>query len=190
MRTVENTYEEPADADHKRRSIMSRLRITALVAAAALLALLGATGPVAADRSGRTFSAELEGFQEVPVISSTGSGEFELRISSDESAIEFELSYENLEGTTTLAAHIHPGQRSVNGGVSVFLCGGGGRPPCTPGSGTFTGTITAADVIGPVPQGIAPGELAELVAAMREGVTYVNVHTNKHPGGEIRGQIK
>jgi hypothetical protein len=90
----------------------------------------------------------------------------------------------------TTASHIHLGQKDVNGGVSVFFCGGGGRPACTPTSGSFTGTITAADVIGPAGQGIAPGEFAELLAALRAGETYVNVHTNKHPGGEIRGQIK
>jgi len=74
--------------------------------------------------------------------------------------------------------------------VSVFFCGGPTTPPCTPGSGSFSGSFTAADVIGPVAQGIAPGELSELIAAIREGQTYVNVHTNKHPGGEIRGQVR
>lgn len=43
------------------------------------------------------------------------------RITHDESAIEYTLSYENLEGTTTAAAHIHLGQRDVNGGVIAFL---------------------------------------------------------------------
>jgi hypothetical protein len=45
-------------------------------------------------------------------------------------------------------------------------------------------------VIGPITQGIDPGELSELIAAIRAGKTYVNVHTNKHPGGEIRGQVR
>jgi hypothetical protein len=43
---------------------------------------------------------------------------------------------------------------------------------------------------GPAGQGIAAGELSELIAAIRAGRTYVNVHTNKHPGGEIRGQVR
>jgi hypothetical protein len=50
--------------------------------------------------------------------------------------------------------------------------------------------VTAADVIGPNGQGIAPGEFAEVLAAMREGVTYANVHSTRNPPGEIRGQIK
>lgn len=135
-----------------------------------------------------TVRAVLSGFNESPAISSTGSGAFVARIS--ENSIEYELSYEGLEGTVTTQSHIHLGQADINGGVSVFLCGGGGRPACTPASGTFTGTITAADVLGPTSQGIAPGEFQELVRAILKGATYANVHTDKHPGGEIRGQIR
>ena len=42
----------------------------------------------------------------------------------------------------------------------------------------------------PTPQGIEPGAFAELVAAIRAGHTYVNVHSTKWPGGEIRAQIR
>jgi hypothetical protein len=52
-----------------------------------------------------------------------------------------------------------------------------------------TGRITAADVVGPTGQGIAPGELDELIIAIRSGVAYANVHSSKFPMGEIRGQI-
>jgi len=170
---------------------MKRAKITALASAAALVTMLAVLTPAGADggRKSNSVKADLDGFQEVPAISSTGSGEFQARIAGDDSSFDFELSYEGLEGTSTLAAHIHLGQAGVNGGVSVFLCGGGGRPACTPTSGTFTGTATASDVIGPAGQGIAAGEFDELLRAMREGATYANVHTNKHPGGEIRGRI-
>jgi hypothetical protein len=173
---------------------MKRLRFTALVAAIVLLATLGvaALPGAAGNRKSNSLKAELSGFEEVPAISTTGTGELRITIANDESSFDYELSYEGLEGTmnTTGASHIHLGQKGVNGGVSVFICGGGGRPPCTTPSGTFTGTVTASNVIGPAGQGIAVGEFAELLRAMREGVTYVNVHTDKHTGGEIRGQIK
>ena len=52
-----------------------------------------------------------------------------------------------------------------------------------------TGTITAANVVGPVGQGITAGEFEELVRAILAGVTYVNVHNATFPSGEIRGQI-
>ena len=169
---------------------MKRSRIAALAAAVALPAILGTLSSVAADGDGgrQSLKARLKGFEEVPAISSIGTGELRLKI-VDEEAIEFELTYRDLEGATTSAAHIHLGQKDVNGGVSVFFCGGA-RPPCTPDSGTFTGTITAADVLGPAAQGIAAAEFGELLRALRAGKTYVNVHTDKHPGGEIRGQIK
>ncbi|HYU44186.1 MAG TPA: CHRD domain-containing protein [Vicinamibacteria bacterium] len=150
-----------------------------------MLALAATAAPVRADQ---TVKARLQGFNEVPAISSTGSGEFTAHIRGD--AVDWELSYQGLEGTVTTAAHIHLGQKDVNGGVSVFFCGGPTTPPCTPASGSFSGTFTASDVIGPVAQGIAPGELSELIAAIRAGQTYANVHTNKHPGGEIRGQVR
>jgi hypothetical protein len=156
-----------------------------IVALAALVAVLGAPTIVADEGEG--VEAELSGFEEVPAVSSTGQGEFEAEIGA--AAIEFELRYEALEGMTTLAAHIHLGQKDVNGGIIAFLCGGGGKPACTPTAGTFSGTITAADVLGPDAQGIAPGEFDEVVRAIRAGKVYANVHTDKHPGGEIRGQI-
>jgi hypothetical protein len=89
--------------------------------------------------------------------------------------------------TAVKFAHIHFGQFGVGGGVAAFLCGGG-KPACPP-SGEVTGTITASDVVGPAAQGIAPGEIDELIAAMRHGVTYANIHTDAFGDGEIRGQI-
>jgi hypothetical protein len=153
---------------------------------------LGAASYVVAQgdsSSVRHVRAEMNGYQEPPSISTTGEGSFTASIDDESRTITYELSYSGLEGTTTIQAHIHLGQRSVNGGVSTFLCGGGDKPPCPQTSGTVEGIIDAADVTGPVAQGIAAGEFEELVQAIRAGHTYANVHTNKHPGGEIRGQI-
>ena len=167
---------------------MKLLRIVAISAVLTFLLALVCAPMMSASNDGHR--ARLNGFEEVPAISSTGSGELRLKIDEDTQTIEYELSYENLEGTTTGAAHIHIGQPAVNGGVVLFFCGGGGKPACTPTSGTFTGTLGVADIV-PVPaQGIVAGEFGEVVRAIRAGSTYVNVHTNKHGGGEIRGQIK
>jgi hypothetical protein len=133
--------------------------------------------------------ARLAGLSEVPAVSSTGSGKFTARISRDGATITYRLTYRNLEGAVTNAAHIHLGQPDVNGGVSAFLCGGGGKPACPPSEGTVEGVIIAADVVGPAGQGIAATELPELLRAIDKGVTYVNVHTDKHPSGEIRGNV-
>jgi len=160
-----------------------------VLAGFAVTSLLYVGSVVCADDDRDHFKARLQGFNEVPAISSTGTGKFRARI-NDDSSIVFELTYQDLEGTVTNAAHVHLGNKSDAGGVSFFLCGGGGRPLCTPTSGTFTGTVIAADVTGPTAQGIAAGEIAEIIRAMRAGITYANVHTNKHPGGEIRGQVR
>lgn len=132
------------------------------------------------------FRARLQGYEEVPSISTVGKGTFRAEV--DDSTIEYKLTYTT--ETAAQAAHIHLGQRSVNGGVSAFLCGGGDKPPCPPAGGTVSGVIDPSDVIGPNGQGIEPGAMNELLAAMRAGVTYANVHSTRFPGGEIRGQIR
>jgi hypothetical protein len=133
----------------------------------------------------------LIGYQEVPAISTEGNGTFRARMVDDD-AFTFKLSYDELSSHVQ-QAHIHFGQRSVNGGISVFLCSNLPNPPAgtaaCPESGQVTGTVTAADVVGPTDQGISPGEFEELLDAIRAGVAYVNVHTDTFPTGEIRGQL-
>ncbi|MEK6283862.1 MAG: CHRD domain-containing protein [Acidobacteriota bacterium] len=140
---------------------------------------------------GKTIRARLIGYEETPLsLSTTGRGNLRARINESAQTITYRLTYSDLEGATTTAAHIHLGQRRTTGGVSAFLCGGGDKPPCPSTGGTVNGVIDAADVIGPTGQGIAAGEFDELVRAIRSGYTYANVHTNKYPSGEIRGQIR
>ena len=142
----------------------------------------------------QTVHASLSGYQEVPAISSTGSGSFRAKIDEAAGTIHWELSYNGLEADA-LQSHIHFGQSGVNGGVSAFLCtnlgnGPAGTLPCPQRSGELSGVITSSIVVGPAVQGIGPGEFAELVAAIRGGVAYVNVHSTGWTGGEIRGQVK
>ena len=164
-----------------------------------LLAVAGMitwSGTGMADRGGKgddnanVLHADMRGYDETPSVSSTGSGEFTARISRNEDAIDYDLSYQDLEGPTILFAHIHLGERHIQGGVSAFLCGGGGKPACPPAPAEVHGRIVAADVVGPAAQGIAAGELDELIRALRAGAAYANVHTDKQPSGEIRGQIR
>ena len=114
--------------------------------------------------------------------------------SSPGDKITYSLSYSALEGTVT-QAHIHLGSPAQVGGISVFFCSNLGNGPagtqaCPPAPATVTGTVRPADVIGPAGQGIDPSQFAELVAAIRAGATYVNVHSTKYPVGEIRAQLE
>ncbi|HXV82355.1 MAG TPA: CHRD domain-containing protein [Candidatus Binatia bacterium] len=149
----------------------------------------------AAAAGGKTVvhSDELTGYQEVTPagVSSLGTGSFSATIDENTSMISFQLTYTGLSAAATVA-HIHFGSRFTSGGVSAFLCGGTMKPACPPGTATeavVTGTIIPSDVVGPEGQGIAPGEFAEFVRAIRAGMTYVNVHNANFPSGEIRGQI-
>lgn len=169
------------------------MKLHAMKWAVALLALvlMGSGG------HGKRISldARLSGYLETPAsISTNGKGSFEIVVNSQRSTAEYELEYEDLEGSQVLFAHIHLGQPGTSGGVMVFLCSNTGAPvptPACPGpaGGTVTGTLTADDVLGPAAQGIAPGEFDEFVRALRKGAAYVNVHTDLYPSGEIRGNI-
>jgi CHRD domain len=170
---------------------MRKVLLLASVGAVALM-VVGASYAVQAGGKGNGFSARLTGPEETPMsISTNARGTFTARL--DGNTIKYVLSYRGLEGGNTLFAHIHFGQRATSGGVSAFLCGGAppasDKGPCPNGGGTVEGTIDPADVIGPAGQGIAAGEIHELIEAMRTGYAYANVHTETYQPGEIRGQI-
>jgi hypothetical protein len=168
-----------------------------LSALSALLLAWGASSTAGAENIG----ARLVGYNEVPSVSTPARGEFEANISRDDGLIEYQLSFSGLIGTVQ-QSHIHFAQRGVNGSVVVWLCQTtttpapatvAGLTPFCPQSGTVTGSITAANVINASTpsQQITAGELAEVIAAIRAGFAYVNVHaTPLNPGGEIRGQLR
>src|SRR5207249_6423885 len=155
------------------------MRLKILVAALLTLALASYLIARPVEGSDKThFKATLSSYGEVPTNSTTGTGDLDFVIDDSAQTITFTLTYTGLAAPAT-AAHIHLGARSTNGGVSVYFCGGGGQGPCPPGTSseaTVTGTITAANVIGPTAQGIQLGEFDKLVAAIRAGVTYANIH--------------
>jgi hypothetical protein len=168
-------------------------KLTFLVAAA--IVVIGSGIVFTDDGGSRSFRLRLRGLDEVPVISTTGHGTFRARINHDETEIAWQLSYADLEGAVQ-QAHIHFGPPNNTGGVSIFLCSNLGNGPLgtqacplPPLDGTVEGTATAVDVIGPAAQGIEPGALAEIIAAIKDGKAYVNIHSTKWPAGEIRQQF-
>ena len=171
---------------------MGRTRVWVAVVSMAVIGgvTVALSVPAGAAAGKKRMTAVLNGLQEDPSVSTTGRGTFEAVIDDEAQEIQYVLTYRDLESSPTLFAHIHFGSHDHNGGVAVFFCGGGTQPqPCLPFEDRLTGTIRPADIVGPSSQGIEPQAFEELVAAMRAGHTYVNVHTMRWPGGEIRGQI-
>jgi hypothetical protein len=163
-----------------------------LALAVAVTATMAVAGTAAIAGGGQQIRETLTGYEEVPAVSTAASGKFEATVKPAGDTITYKLQYTGLEGAVQ-QSHIHFGQRGVNGGISVFLCTNLGNRPgaqaCPPPPATVEGTLTAADVIGPAGQGITAGEFDELIAAIRAGATYVNVHSTKWPGGELRSQL-
>jgi hypothetical protein len=150
-----------------------------------------------ATTGGQNMGAPLSAREEVPTNASRARGQTSFRLSPDETELQFSLLVANIENVWQ--AHIHIGAAGVNGPVVVFLYGivppGGGRH-----DGPLSeGVIRESDLIAR-PAINFGGTMAELVAHLRAGTAYVNVHTNAGPGGvsgpghlppgEIRGQIR
>jgi hypothetical protein len=160
-----------------------------------LVALIVVGRAAAEPLPAKNFVVHLDGGQEVPERDTRATGQAIFQLNPTESALTYRLIVANIENV--VAAHIHLGLPGVNGPVVAFLAGNflpaGGRVDGV----LATGTITEANLVGP----LANMPLSVLVAAMRAGGTYANVHTNDgvppanegpgdFPGGEIRGEIQ
>jgi hypothetical protein len=135
-----------------------------------VVGIAGIAAAVALARPGMapmSFKANLDTRQEVPRetgASVRASGTFTATVTGTK--MTWKLTFDHLTGPA-IAAHVHSGKKGVAGPVIVALCG-----PCkSPMSGTAK--VTAA-----------------ITKSLSGGNTYVNVHTAKNPGGEIRGQVK
>jgi hypothetical protein len=161
----------------RRRGVIASLVVGVAALGIAAFALAGGSGA-----GFNHLTATMSGYQEVPSVSSTGTADFTADISKDGSSIAWQLSYSGLEGAVQ-QSHIHFGQRSVTGGISVFLCTNLGNGPA--GTQACPQSATA----GARTQGIDTGEYDELVRAIGAGKAYANLHTDRWPGGEIRAQL-
>lgn len=127
------------------------------------------------------FTAMLTGGEEVPPVTTESTGVATLNVTGPES-IDYSVNVTGMDKVT--AAHIHSGPTGENGEVIVTLFKA--DSPTGEISGNLAnGTITGSSLEGQM-QGTA---VSDLVKAMERGETYVNVHTEANPNGEIRGQV-
>ena len=135
--------------------------------------------------SATNFRAHLSGGEEVPANDSKATGQAIFHL--EDGMLSYKLIAANIENVRM--AHIHLAPKGQNGGVVAWLYPEG--PPPVLIEGRFQGvlaegTITEEDLTG----SLTGASFDDFVQAIRDGNTYVNVHTNQYPGGEIRGQIK
>jgi mono/diheme cytochrome c family protein len=145
----------------------------------------------------------LSGTQEPDSVPTTGSGSATVDLNDTQTQMSYALDYAAINAVTQ--SHIHVGQSGENGSILLWLCqtttnpapeGIEPVPPTCPTAGTqVAGTLTATQLVpdanapGTAPSGLSVATFTQAVNAVLSGNTYVNVHTEANPGGEIRGQL-
>jgi hypothetical protein len=132
-----------------------------------LLAGLVWTGAVNA--ASLSFKVPLSGAQSVPPVDTSGKGTADLTYDPTTRVVTWNINYSGLSSPVTMA-HFHgPAKEGQNGPVVIWLTTQG-KAPTNPIKGTVT---------------LTPEQAKQFSA----GEWYVNVHTESHPAGEIRGQV-
>ena len=139
-----------------------------LLAVAAIVALAGCAGmrekmPDWMPGSG-AIKVSLTGSEEVPAANTEGKGSGSFRVAED-GTISGSVTTEGVKGTM---AHIHQGAKGANGPVIV---------PLTKSGDTYT-----------VPEGRKLTQAQ--MDALKAGNLYVNVHSDRYKGGEVRAQLQ
>ena len=117
----------------------------------------------------QSFQAPLTGSQEVPSVETAGMGMAELTYDPATRMVTWTITYAGLSGPVTMA-HFHgPAAKGENAAPQVWLTKQG-----SPAENPIKGQAT-----------LTPDQAKEFLA----GKWYVNLHTQAHPAGEIRGQV-
>ena len=145
-----------------------------------LLLVVGlATYSFAAEKS---FKAMLVGSESVPAVETMAKGDATFTVIKDEKALSYYVTVSDIENVT--AAHIHLGKKGENGPPVALISN---EKRAGKFSGTLAeGTITKKDLMG----SMKGKSVEDLIKKIKKGDAYLNVHTDKYPNGEIRGQIK
>jgi hypothetical protein len=173
MRPTVPYFGRPLDVSFPLEFPAMKFRILAVVASVAILAAW--TSPSAAPYRSGTYSAHMNASNATPPTEENGTGLASMRVEGNK--FTYTITVSDLSGPAT-AAHIHVGADGVSGPpVLTFEIKNGGKGRIAEGS---------VDLSKNVSNSVSGDSLRVLLG---NGSAYVNVHTAKHPGGEIRAQI-
>jgi CHRD domain len=140
-------------------------RVTAVLSGLSVITLWGAPSFAAPE----SFTVPLTGAQEVPAVDTPAKGSAKIGYDPSTRIVTWTVTYSGLSGPATMA-HFHgPAAKGENAGVQIWLTEKG-KPVESPIKGQAT---------------LTPDQAKDFAA----GKWYVNVHTQQHPGGEIRGYV-
>jgi len=131
------------------------------------------------------FVAELSGKNEVPPVTTTATGVAKFQLAADGQTLDYLISVTNINAI--MGAHIHSGKQGQNGPVVASLFNANmNSPPTGKVNGLLAkGTIKSSELRGP----LTGHSITELMHLINGHGAYVNIHTQQHQNGEIRGQI-
>jgi curli biogenesis system outer membrane secretion channel CsgG len=152
-----------------------------VVVAALVSLILVATATTQSYAQNEQYRAKLDGNNEVPPVNTTSDGVINFKTKSG--MMTWKMNVTGITDAT--GANIHTGKVGENGDVVVDLLKVS-KHSDTPKGMIMRGNVTDSSLTGPM----AGQTLADLQTAMTNGDTYVNVQTQDHPDGEIRGQVK
>jgi hypothetical protein len=177
----------------KKREDVTMFRLHRLSILAFALVIAGAgwlscsKAPAEEMSNEQSFKATITGDQVVPPVKTEATGDAVFKVEKDGSELHYTLNVKGIRGV--LMAHIHLGEKGKNGPVVVWLYPSKPKPKLIPSelNGQLAGgTITEKSLMGP----LKGKPLSDLIKDIKEGKTFVMVHTKKHKTGEIRGQIE
>src|SRR6266540_814444 len=173
---MQSTNPDPVQTSKKKGNFVLLGMIAGLI-------FLGATSSFSSMVFAAKFTASMSGINEVPPVDTKATGQTTFRTVNNDTTIKYKVNITGFSDAT--GAHIHMGKAGANGEVIVDLLKDSKKNPTKLGM-AIRGNITDSSLSGPM----KGKTLADLISAIKNGDTYVNVHTPRHPDGEIRGQIE
>ena len=152
----------------------------------------------------KNYHTILSGSQQVPPVKTNGTGTASFELLDDNKTIHYQINIQDVPNITGI--HIHQGKLGENGDVVVTIYNNSQQNIFLKENETkisqitsnsvkingnvqssffASGTINNSDLKGP----LYGKSISDLINLIKSKNAYVNVHSQSHPDGEIRGDI-